>query len=316
MNVENIRRLAVIGAGLMGHGIAQEFAAAGYEVALHDLTEEKLHQARVNIQGNLAMLADMGLGDAKQIPSVARRVHCYTDLKEAVDSVQLVIECVSEDLAVKHRVFRELDEFCPPAAILASNTSSLLPSRLASVTKRPDRVLVTHYFNPPYLIPFVEVVRGSETAEDVITTVFELLKKVGKSPVIMQKEAPGFIGNRLQAALFREALSMVERGIASPQDVDLAVKNGFGRRLAAAGVFQLLDIAGWDTVVAASENIFPDIESSRQVSALVGQMVKRGELGVKTGKGIYSWTPESATTLKLRIAQTLVDVAKRDPDKS
>ena len=315
MTVERIRRIAVTGAGIMGHGIAQEFAFAGYEVSLHDLTEEKLQQALANIRSNLEMLADMGLADANQIPSTTSRVRCYTDLNEAVDGVQLVIECVSENLALKQQVFRKLDELCARDCILATNTSSMLPSVLASVTKRPERVLATHFFNPPYLLPFAEVAPGPETSEEVTTAVFELLKKVGKTPVKMSKEAVGFVANRLQAAMFREALSMVNRGIATAEEIDLSVKNGFGRRLAAMGVFQALDMAGWDTARAASENIFLDLESSTKVPALLEQKVRQGQLGLKTGKGIYSWTPESAAALKTRIVRALVDAAKRESDQ-
>ena len=316
MNVENIRRIAVTGAGIMGHGIAQDFASAGYDVSLHDLTDEKLQQAVANIRSNLEMLADMGLADASEIPSTASRVRCYTDLGEAVGGVQLVVECVVENLAVKQQVFRELDETCAPDCILATNTSSFLPSALASVTKRPQRVLATHYFNPAYLLPFAEVAPGPETAEEVTTAVFELLKKVGKTPLKMSKEAVGFVANRLQAAMFREALSMVDRGIATPEEIDLSIKNGFGRRLAAIGVFQALDMAGWDTARAASENIFLDLESSTEVPALLDQKIRQGDLGLKTGKGVYSWTPQAAKALKTGIAQALIDAAKRESEKS
>ena len=156
---------------------------------------------------------------------------------------------------------------------------------------------------------------GPETSEEVTTAVFELLKKVGKTPVKMSEEAVRFVANRLQAAMFREALSMVNRGIATAEEIDLSVRNGFGRRLAAIGVFQALDLAGWDTARATSENIFPDLESSAEVPALLEQKVQQGQLGLKTGKGIYSWTPESAAALKTRIVRALVDAAKRDSGK-
>ncbi len=316
MNVEDIRRIAVTGAGIMGHGIAQDFASAGYEVSLHDLTDERLRQAAANIRKNLEMLADMGLADATEIHSTTARIHCYTDLSEAVDGVQLVVECVVENLAVKQQVFRELDDISAPDCILATNTSSFLPSALASVTKRPERVLATHYFNPAYLLPFAEVVPGPETAEEVTTAVFELLKKVGKTPLKMAKEVVGFVANRLQAAMYREALSMVNRGIATPEEIDLSIRNGFGRRLAAIGAFQALDLAGWDTAQATCRNIFPDLESSTEVPALMEQKISQGDLGLKTGKGVYSWTSEAAGALKTEITQALVEAAKRGPEES
>ena len=204
-----------------------------------------------------------------------------------------------------------MDELCPERTILASNTSSLLPSKLASATRRPDKVLVTHYFNPPHLLPLVEVVRGDKTSDETVNTVYDLLTRVGKSPVIIQKEVPGFVGNRLQAALFREAISLVAKGVASPQDVDMVIKSGFGRRLATAGVFEVWELAGWDLILTIAENLQPELESSPTVSPLLRERVERGELGTKTGKGFYEWTPDSAESLRERIAQVLTTLAQQ-----
>jgi 3-hydroxybutyryl-CoA dehydrogenase len=170
-------------------------------------------------------------------------------------------------------------------------------------------VLVAHYFNPPWLIPLVEIVRSPHTSDEVVSAVFELLTGMGKTPVIARKEAPGFIGNRLQGALLREALSIVERGIATPEDVDAVVKNGFGRRLSAAGVFELFDLVGWDLILAGARYLQGDLESSAEPSPVLREKIERGELGVKTGKGFYEWTPESAEASRTRIAQALVRIA-------
>jgi len=310
MLVDDIKRIAVVGAGLMGHGIAQEFALAGCEVHLNDLTEEKLQQAMEDIQANLQRLTTFGLVTQEQAESTPARIHTSTVLGEVVADADLVVEAVFENLELKQQLFQQLDNLCPERTILASNTSTLMPSLLASATGRPDRVLVTHYYNPPYLVPLVEVVRGPGTSDEVIETIYELLAKVGKSPVIVQKEAPGFIGNRLQIALFREALSIVERGIASPQDVDTVVRNGIGRRWAAAGPFEIWGIAGWDLIHAAWLYLVPHIESSTKVPSLLKEKVEQGELGVKTGKGFYEWTPESAEALTRRIAQALIEIAQ------
>jgi 3-hydroxybutyryl-CoA dehydrogenase len=222
----------------------------------------------------------------------------------------MVVEATFEDLSVKQQVFGELDRLCPPRTILASNTSSLMPSQLAAATGRPDKVLVAHYFNPPYLLPLVEIVRSEKTSEESITTVCEVMKKIGKRPVVIQKEVPGFIGVRLQAALLREAASIVHKGIASPQDVDSVIKNSFGRRLAVAGVFEVSDLAGWDIVVSVNANLLPDLEASTEVSPLLKQKVDRGELGAKTGKGFYDWTSESGEVRKNRITQVLIKLAQ------
>lgn len=310
MNVDEIRKLAIVGAGLMGHGIAQEFALAGYEVHLCDLTEDKLKQAIKNIQANLQMLVQIGTIAQKQAESVLANIHPGTELKEAVAKADVVIEAVFEDLELKRELFQKLDRLCPEHTILASNTSSLMPSSLASATQRPDKVLVTHYFNPPYLLPLVEIVRHQATSDETVTTIYDLLTRVGKSPAIVRKEVPGFVGNRLQAALFREALSIVEQGIATPQDVDVVVKTGFGRRYAAAGPFEVFEMAGWDLVLAVAQYLYPDLESSTEIPAILSDKVETGQLGLKTGKGFYDWTPESADALRQRMGQVLVKLAQ------
>jgi 3-hydroxybutyryl-CoA dehydrogenase len=310
IDVDDISRLAIVGAGLMGHGIAQEFALAGYEVHIHDITEGKLQKAIKNIQANLKMLIEIGTVTQKQAESVMKNIHPSTELKDMVVEVDVVIEAVLENLELKQEIFQKLDQLCPKHTILASNTSTLMPNMLASTTQRPDKVLVTHYFNPPYLLPLVEIVRHKETSDETVTTIYDLLTRVGKSPVIVQKEVPGFVGNRLQYALFREALSIVEQGIATPQDVDTIVKTGFGRRYAAAGPFEIWELAGWDLILAATQYILPDLESSTGMSPVLKDKVETGDLGVKTGKGFYDWTPESAEALKQKIGQILVKIAQ------
>ncbi len=310
MNVDDIHSIAVVGAGLMGHGIAQEFALAGYAVHLHDLSDEKLRQAAAAMQANLQLLADIGLVTQAQRESVAHNVYPCTVLKDVVGDADVVIEAVFEQLELKLEVFRQLDQLCPDRTILASNSSTLLPSKLAAATRRPEQVLIAHYFNPPYLLPLVELVRHPATSDATVATMYELLTRVGKKPAIVQKEVPGFIGNRLQMALLREALSLVEQGFASAQDVDIVVKNGFGRRYAAAGPFEVWELAGWDFILAVSGYLTPTLESSPENSVVLREKVTRGELGVKTGTGFYDWTPESIEALKKRIGQALATIAK------
>lgn len=310
MKVDDIRSIAIVGAGLMGHAMAQEFALAGYEVHTYNRTEEKLQHTIKSIQANLQMLRSLGMVSQEQTEQVPKNIHPSTVFKDVVVGTDVVIESVFENLELKQEIFQELDKLCPEHTILATNSSTLVPSKLASVTQRPDKVIGTHYFNPPHLLPLVEVVCGPETSDETITTICDLLTKVGKSPAIVRKEVPGFIGNRLQAALLREALSIVEQGVASPQDVDVVIKKGFGRRYAAAGVFEIFEIAGWDLIFAAAPYLLPYIENSTELSPLVKDRVGRGELGVKTGKGFYEWTPESAEALKQRIERALVKIAQ------
>jgi len=310
MKVEDIRTVAIVGAGLMGHGIAQEFALAGYDVRMQDLTEQNIQQAMVSIRANLERLVGLGLISPQQAEVTPGRIRTSTQLDEIASEADLVIEAVFENLEVKQDIFRQLDELCPEHSILASNTSAILPSKLAIVTKRPERVLVVHYWNPPYLMPLVEIVRHPEVSDETVATVYELLLKMGKSPAIVQKEAAGFIGNRLQVALFREAISMVEKGIASPQDIDTVIKNGPGRRWAAAGIFEMVDTGGADLILSVCEYLIPDLENSNEMPPLLEKNVERGDLGIKTGKGFYEWTPEKAEALRHRIAQALVKIAQ------
>ena len=315
MQVEDIRRIAVIGAGTMGHGIALEFALAGYETRIVDQSDARLADALANVRRNLSLLADAGLVDAETTDDALARLHPTTSLAEAVADADVVIEAVFEDLALKQELFGRLDELCPEHTLLASNSSSIMPSQLASSTGRPERVLVAHYFNPPYLLPLVEVVKGPETSDETARLMFELLKGIGKSPVIMQKEAPGFIANRMQVALQREALSIVEQGYATPEDVDTVVRTSFGRRLAFAGPFEIADIGGLDVISAVAALLIPEIESSTRVSPVLTDKPARGDYGVKSGQGFYAWPPAAADELRQRIARGLILLLQRQREE-
>ena len=310
MNADEIERIAVVGAGLMGHGIAQEFATRGYRVRLHDRGDEQLRQSLRNIERNLGFLQHAGRLTVEDATSALGRIETATDLRSTVADADVVIEAVSEDLALKQGIFRDLDAWAPEHAILASNTSSFMPSLLAAATRRPDRVLVAHYFNPPYLLPLVELVRGPATSDETITTMRDLYVRLGKSPAVVQREAPGFVGNRLQMALLREALAIVAQGIATVEDVDTVIKTSFGRRLAVAGVFEVFDLAGLDVTSAVAGHLFPVIESSGTVPTILGERVEQGKLGVKTGEGFYEWSVESAVALRERIARALLAIAE------
>lgn len=310
MSVQGIRRITVVGAGFMGHGIGQEFALAGYPVILHDLTQEKLQSALHGIESNLRQLAEWGLVAEEQIGPALGRIETCARLPEAVGDADLVVEAVFERLDVKMQVFRDLDALCPPQTILASNTSTHLPSLLATATRRPDKVLVAHYFYPPSLLPLVEIVPGKETSPETVATVYELMKAVGKSPIVVEKEAYGFIANRLQFALQREALFIVEQGIASAQDVDIAVRDGFGRRLAVAGPFEIAEPIGWDLELVIQRYLLPHLSNSPEPSDLLVEKVERGELGMKSGKGFYEWTAESAEAWRQGMSKALAQIGR------
>lgn len=310
MSAESIKRIGVVGAGLMGHGIAQEFALAGYDVGLHDISEELLEQARVNMRRNLGIMADAGLVSEDAAGTVPDAIRMSTHLGDAVVEADYVVEAVTEDLSLKQRVFAEMDRLCPAHTIIASNTSTFMPSSVASATGRPDKVLVTHYFNPPHFVPIVEVVRHEGTSDSTLAAVMSLLGGIGKRPVALRKEVPGFIGNRLQFALLRECLSLVEQGVAMPEDIDAVVKNSFGRRLSVAGPFEVFDAAGWDTIYAILSELAPDLDASDTPSVIAADNVLQGRLGLKSGAGMYDWTDESAEALKDRIAHALIEIER------
>jgi 3-hydroxybutyryl-CoA dehydrogenase len=306
MGSSGIGRIAVVGAGLMGHGIAQEFAAAGYEVRLHDLSDELVGRAIENIRSNLGRLASLGRVRADEIDPTLEQITTTSALDEAVAGADLVVEAIVEDLPEKHALFRSIGPLCGPETIVASNTSSFMPSRLAETLLHPERLLVAHYFNPPYLVPLVEIVPGPSTAERVVATMIALLESLGKRPVLVRREATGFIANRLQLALFREALAIVESGIADPKAVDQAVKFGFGRRLAAAGPFEVFDLAGLDTILAVASQILPDLSQGREVPESLRHKIEKGSLGVKSGHGFHAWSPEQAEELRDRLTRALL----------
>lgn len=301
--------IAVIGAGLMGHGIALEFAAHGYRVAINDVSEDLLGDALQRCEVGLKLLAQTGRIAGEAVPDALSRITASADLKTTVQNADIVIEATSENLGLKQRIFEELDAYCKPSAVLLSNTSTFLPSAIGKNTGRGASIAVAHYFNPPHLLPIVEVVRGPGTTDETITTVVRLLESIGKKPAVVQQEIQGFIGNRLQAAIFREALHIVTEEVATAPEIDQVVRSSFGRRLSVAGTFELRDIIGLDLALDISREILPTLDNSKTIPEALAEKVRSGDLGTKTGKGFYEWTPESAEALRVRIATALADMA-------
>lgn len=296
----------------MGHGIAQEFACAGYRVHLHDITKEKLNNALVQIGKNLTLLAENSVIEKASIPETMQYIQTTTELTEAAETADFVVEAVSENLPLKQQIFEKLDSLCQPHAILASNTTALMPSQIGANTKRTDKILNTHYFNPPYLIPLVELIRSPDTSDETVSVTFDLLTAIGKTPALIEKEALGFVGPRLQAALIREAFAIVERGIASAETVDLVVRNSFGRRLSVAGPFEVFELAGWDLVLDAFEELYKDLNSAPGINPLLREMVESDKLGVKSGEGFYEWSEERQQALRDRMSQALIRAIQQD----
>jgi 3-hydroxybutyryl-CoA dehydrogenase len=267
-HVGQIRKVAIIGAGLMGHGLAQIFAGKGKDVILMDLNEDLLKKGFAGIRSNLSLMAEHGIGKAEEIEGVLSRVRTTTDLGEAKEA-QFVVEAVSENLDLKQNIFRDLDSLCRPDAILATNTSVISITEIALKAKGRGRIVGTHFWNPPYLIPLVEVIRGNETSNSAMDITFDLMKAIGKHPVRVNKDVPGFVGNRLQHALWREAISIVERGIADAATVDECIRFGFGLRLPILGPLETADMVGTDLTLAIHSYILQHLESSPAPSPLL-----------------------------------------------
>lgn len=281
---------------------------AGYHVNLASRSQQSIQRGLARIRDNLQMLVGMGLVTDDRIEPALSRIHPTVALDNAVGDAQVVIEAVYEDLALKQGIFKQLDTLCPANTILVSGTSTFGLSDLSSATRRPDKVLLINYTNPPFLVPLVEVLRNEATSDDTVATICDLLTSAGKRPVVIQQEVPGFVANRLQFALLREALFLVGQGIVSPQDVDTIIKSSIGRRWAVAGVFEVFELAGWDLILAIAQWLQPQLDASADVSAVLQAKVERGELGVKAGKGFYDWTPGTAEALRQRIAHALVEI--------
>ncbi|MDE0228107.1 MAG: 3-hydroxyacyl-CoA dehydrogenase family protein [Spirochaetaceae bacterium] len=303
-----IERVAVIGAGLMGHGIALEFAVAGRRVAITDASAAALEQGLANMRRAADTLAGLGLAARADCASAMLRVTAHASLARAVAGADLVVEAVSEDLSLKQRVFAELDRACGAEVVLASNTSTFMPSILAAGSRHPERILVAHYFNPPHLLPVVEIVPHPGTDVDVVQRVCALYQSLGKRPVVLQREVAGFIANRLQQALLREAVALVEGGVAGAADVDAVVSGSFGRRLAVAGPFEVSDLAGLDVIAAIAREVWPDLAAGG-VADLLADPAAAGDYGAKTGRGFGDWPPERVDAARQRIATALAAIA-------
>lgn len=292
MQLEDIKNIAVIGAGIMGHGIAQTYAMGGYRLSLNDVNDAILNSALGHIRANLETFAANNFISQGEADNTLSRISVTTDLKKAVQDADFVTEAVVEDIEVKRKLFNQLDALCPSRTIIASNSSGLLISDFGSGTKREDRLVLTHWFNPPHIVPTVEIIRGQKTSDQTVDLVYALLKKVRKLPVRISKEIPGYLVNRIQMAMIREVWYLWEQGIASPEDIDLAVKGSFGFRLPSIGPLLTFDLAGEETVYAVAKYLFPVINDSHEPPLALKKMVEAGELGMKTGKGIFDYSQE------------------------
>ena len=295
--------IAVLGAGLMGHGIAQAFAASGHSVAITDPDPNILASAIQRIEANLR---DIG----KPSEPVLANITVAAGMTAAVKSADLVVEAAPEKLDVKRKLFSEVAANAPPHAIFASNTSVIPITRIGEDLRPAARArfLGTHWWNPPYLVPLVEVVRTEYTDQEVFEKTFALLFEIGKRPVKVHRDITGFIGNRLQYALWREAFSLIENGVCDAETIDTVVKNGFGSRFPVLGPMENADLIGLELARDIYNIVTPELNNSRPPSRLLSERIERGKLGMKSGEGLRTWTAEESSAVRRRLSHHLLNL--------
>lgn len=308
MNRE-MKEVAVIGAGIMGHGIAQLCAQAGKKVFLIDSSAQVFEAARIRIQKSVEMLLQNGLIEAAQADAALANVSFGSQLEDAA-SADLVFEAIPERAEFKKSLFQQLDRVCRPDTVFASNTSAIPITLLAEFSCNPQRVIGTHFFNPAQLIPLVEVITTEKTSPIVCDLVMEFLRVAGKKPVHVARDIPGFIGNRLQTAIAREAISLVQKGIATPEGIDTVVKHSIALRMLFSGPLEQRDLNGLDTHMSITQTLYPDLEDAKEPLPLLREKVENGELGLKTGKGFFDWTNKDPTEVTKQKGQQLVNLLK------
>jgi len=295
MTPDRLTTAAVIGNGIIGHGIAQIFAMAGKSVVLIGRNAESLGRARQKIADSLAEFVKHGLVAQADVAAILDRVTVSLDLKAAAPA-QLVIEAVTEDLALKLDLFGKLDAVCPPPAVLASSSGQPASALVAQVKHR-ERVIATHFWYPPQLIPLVEVCAGPETSPDVVDWVCRELRAAGKEPAVIDKEIPGFIGNRLQFAMLREAWALWASGAASAAAIDSVVKYSFGRRVAVTGPLESADVGGLQTMYHFGRSLLPALDTAPEPAAKVAELVSQGANGLSNGHGVHDWSKRDGKAL-------------------
>lgn len=297
MQREDIRKAVVVGTGLMGPGIAYTYASAGIPVTMYARTPESVEKGLRALKAGVATLVQGDCIPASAGEAVISRVIGTTDLAAAAADADLVTESIVEDLEVKREFFVRLEGLCPERTILTSNTSGLPATMIAAPLKRPENFAVTHFWNPPHLMPLVEVVKGERTSQATMDLLMDLLQFAAKKPVAVLKDTPGQLGNRLFHALIREAIWIVQEGIASAEDVDTAIKNGLGRRFPVYGTLEHQDVVGLDMVLAIQSYMVKALCNETEPARILRDLVASGNLGIKSGRGFYDWSKRDVKTL-------------------
>ena len=305
--MKNIQNILICGAGMMGKNIAFVFASnPDFRVGVYDLCPTDVEGG---IRTSTRQLVEKGAMEQREVEERLSRITFTTDLdSDLIRRADLVVEAVFEDMQVKRETFAKLEERCRPDTVFCTNSSVMSPSEISRDLKYRDRFVGTHFWNPGHLIPLVEVIKSDASSDETADTVMEVLASVGKKPVLCKKDVPGFIANRMQHALWREAISIVERGIADAKTVDEAVRYSFGLRLPQLGPLENADMVGTDLTYSIHDYILKDLEDSHAPSPLLKQLREEGKLGFKTGQGFQSWTAEEAAASAAALNEYLIDM--------
>jgi len=293
MRLEDLKTAALIGAGTMGAGMSMCFAQAGFRVTLQDVSEEQLDKALDRIAKSQDVLIQESVLSVEEAVQARERIITTSNLEQALNGAQFVLEAVPEVLDLKLKVFGQIEGLCSDEVILATNTSGLSVTSIASACQYPERVVGFHWVNPPELVPLVEVIRGKQTSIETAQFTSDLARKLGKMPIMIQKELPGFAMNRLQFAVLREALHLVEEGVISPEDVDKAMSYGLGFRYPWLGPIKTADLGGLDVFYSIASYLFKDLSSMKEPPESFRRIIDEGKLGIKTGRGFYDYENES-----------------------
>jgi 3-hydroxybutyryl-CoA dehydrogenase len=291
MKLEDIRDVAIIGAGTMGAGMSWCFAQGGHRVRLYDVSPQQLEKACARIDAIQRLFVEEALLPHHGAEAAREQITTTTVLEEALAGAQYVLEAAPERLALKQELFQQFEQICPPTAILATNTSGLRITDIASACQHPERVGGMHWANPPELVPLVEVIRGEQTSDETVRLIYEVTQRLGKVPVIVNKDIPGFVSNRLQYAVLREALHLVETGVVSPQDVDRTLKCGVGFRYPWLGPLETVDLGGVDIFYNISKYLLKELSNMSEPPEFFAKLMEEGRLGIKSGAGFYDYPP-------------------------
>ncbi len=295
-----MQNMTVLGAGIMGHGAAQLFAQAGYNVRIQARRETSLETARELITNSLKIMVEKEMLTQEKMDETLANIKYTTDLREAIDNTDFILESIPEKLELKLDTYEIIESVVSEKTIIASNTSTFPLKELTQRAKHPERFVITHFFNPPQLVPIVEIAKFEKTDENIVQKTYDLMKEIGKSPVVLKKEITGFIVNRVQVAFLRECFNLIEQGVCTAEDIDIAVRGSMGFKWAFCGPLESQDLAGLQTTAAMVYNIEQDLSNTRELPQFLTDMVEKEELGIRSNKGFYDYNDNGAAAIHKR----------------